>query len=149
MVSLFPISAFFMMTLLSIPFKITLSLWHFSVSYVVCLYQNIPNQNETLCPVQQYSYPISFKESFKTWWFCSELTKKFYCREKKYVSWPYDCVRRVLEQCLFFKAQLVENHLCLSACGVAVMIWPTQEFIVHNLKYLLCIPSPSMLISRI
>lgn len=79
--------------------------------------QNVPNQNETLCPVQQYSCPISFKQSFKTWWFCSELRKKFYYRDKKYALWPYVCVRRVLVQCLFFKAPLVEKHLWLSACG--------------------------------
>lgn len=44
----------------------SLELMIFSVSYVICLYQNIPNQNETLYPVQQYSYLIFLLNGFKT-----------------------------------------------------------------------------------
>lgn len=45
------------------------------------------------------------------------IEKKLYKGDKKYILWPYDCVRKVLVQCLIFKAPLVENHLWLSACG--------------------------------
>lgn len=69
--------------------------------------------------VQSKNIHIQFLlNSFKTWWLCSEFKKKkFYYRDKKYVLWPYDCVRKVFVQCLIFTAPLVENHLWLSACG--------------------------------
>lgn len=116
-VSLFPVLAFFMMTLLSIPFKITLSLWHFSVSYVVCLYQNIPNQNETLVQSNNIHIQFLLNRVSKLDGFDLNWQKSSIAEIKKYVLWPYVYVSRVLAQCLFSKAQLVENHLWLSACG--------------------------------
>lgn len=90
----------------------------FSFIYYTLIPKKIPDQNETLCSIQQCFYPISFKWSFKTCWALFWIDKKSYYRVE---NASYDHMP-VWGQCLgnahFLKPKcpLVENHLWLSAC---------------------------------